>query len=91
MAPPVRTCVGCGRKAPQAELVRFVARAGKLERSRSGGGRGAYLCPQESCFERALRRNGFGRALRVRVAIEPGERPYYTDGDGERQRSIQTQ
>ena len=23
---PIRTCTGCGRKAPQSELIRFVAR-----------------------------------------------------------------
>ena len=27
MSSPTRTCVGCGRKAPQDELIRFVAKA----------------------------------------------------------------
>src|SRR5207248_806893 len=30
MTEPVRTCVGCGRKAPQSELLRFTAQAGAL-------------------------------------------------------------
>ena len=27
---PVRSCIGCGRKAPKDELVRFVAAAGAV-------------------------------------------------------------
>jgi predicted RNA-binding protein YlxR (DUF448 family) len=71
MARPARTCIGCGRRAPQSELVRFVAREGRLQRSRTASGRGAYLCPQESCLRRALERDSFSRALRRPVAIEP--------------------
>jgi predicted RNA-binding protein YlxR (DUF448 family) len=90
MAHPVRTCVGCGRKAPQSELVRYVASGGWLERSPSGPGRGAYLCPQAACLRRAARRSAFSRALRQAVAIRPGEDENYTDGNGERG-PIQTQ
>ena len=41
---PVRTCVGCGRKAPQSELLRFVAKAGALTPGREEPGRGVYTC-----------------------------------------------
>lgn len=91
MAAPVRTCVGCGRKAPQSELLRFVAHEGRLERSSSGGGRGAYLCPQAPCFRRALQRSAFTRALRQAVAIDPAREANYTDPDGERRQRIQAQ
>ena len=42
-AGPVRTCIGCGTRRPQHELVRFAAPAGTLVAGR-GPGRGAYLC-----------------------------------------------
>ncbi len=71
MSDPRRTCVGCGRKAPQGELVRFVAPAGVLERDdeRRLPGRGAYTCRRPSCFEKAESRRAFARTLRRTVTI----------------------
>jgi predicted RNA-binding protein YlxR (DUF448 family) len=67
----IRTCVGCGRKALQRELVRFVAREGELAVDRAGGapGRGVYTCRRLVCFERAESRRAFARVLRRRVAV----------------------
>jgi predicted RNA-binding protein YlxR (DUF448 family) len=68
---PERTCVGCGRKAPQQELARFTAPAGVLEldAGRRLPGRGAYTCRRLSCFERAESRRAFSRTLRRTVTI----------------------
>jgi predicted RNA-binding protein YlxR (DUF448 family) len=67
----VRTCVGCGRKAPQGELVRFVAGNGRLEHDPTGRkpGRGAYTCRRLACFERAASRRAFARTLRRTVTV----------------------
>jgi predicted RNA-binding protein YlxR (DUF448 family) len=62
--------VGCGRKAPKDELVRFVARDGALAVG-DADGRGAYTCHRLSCFERAVSRNAFNRTLRRRVEVPP--------------------
>ena len=63
---PVRTCVGCGRKAPQPGLVRLKADAGSVVIDRAHtGGRGAWLHPAAACLERALQRRVFPRALRA--------------------------
>ena len=74
MSEPTRTCVGCGRKAPQRELVRFAAPTGVLEldAARSLPGRGAYTCPRLSCFERAASRRAFARTLRRTVSVHSG-------------------
>jgi predicted RNA-binding protein YlxR (DUF448 family) len=77
---PVRTCAGCGRKAPQAELVRFVARDGVLTPSAQGEGRGVYTCRRLACFERAQARRAFARTLRRTVRIEPETAGLYTGG-----------
>jgi uncharacterized protein len=63
---PIRTCVGCGGKAAQAELVRLVAEESRVvvDRARRGG-RGAWLHASAPCLERAVKRRAFGRALRV--------------------------
>ena len=68
---PERTCVGCGRKASQAELVRFAAREGALVPGRGEPGRGAYTCRRLACFERAVSRRAFNRVLRLNVTVDP--------------------
>jgi uncharacterized protein len=67
---PLRTCIGCGRKAPKGELLRFVARDGTLVQSATESGRGAYTCPRLACFERAGTRNAFNRTLKRTVRVD---------------------
>ena len=71
MSLPQRTCAGCGRKAPQAELLRFAARDGHLVPGRKEPGRGAYTCPLLPCFERARANRAFNRILRRTVLVDP--------------------
>ena len=78
MSDPVRTCAGCGRKAPQAELVRFVAHDGTLTHSQKGPGRGVYTCRRLACFERARERREFARTLRQTVQVDQGLSRLYT-------------
>ena len=82
MSKPVRTCAGCGRKAAQDQLLRFVARDGTLVRSSKGQGRGVYTCPRLACFERAAERRAFNRTLRQTVRVDPELARLYTDADG---------
>jgi predicted RNA-binding protein YlxR (DUF448 family) len=79
---PLRRCVGCGRRASQRELIRFVARDGELVPAPKGPGRGAYTCPRLSCFERAGADRAFGRTLRQKVNIDPALARLYTDTNG---------
>jgi predicted RNA-binding protein YlxR (DUF448 family) len=76
---PVRTCTGCGRKAPQSELLRFVSVNGALTEGRGLPGRGVYTCRRLSCFERARSRRAFSRVLRRTVRVEPELMRLYTD------------
>lgn len=72
---PQRTCVGCRRIGSKRELVRIVRLpTGGVEVDPTGkkSGRGAYLCPDASCWEAALERRGLDRALKV--VINPEER-----------------
>ena len=78
MSTPVRTCAGCGRKAPKESLVRFVERDGVLTPSERGTGRGVYTCRRLSCFERAAERRAFSRTLRRNVRVEPEVAGIYT-------------
>ena len=78
MSAPVRTCAGCGRKAPRAELLRFVARDGALTHSQRGSGRGVYTCRRLACFERARERHAFHRTLKATVRVDPELARLYT-------------
>ena len=79
---PVRTCVGCGRKAPQSELLRFVAKDGALAHGRREPGRGAYTCRRLACFERAASRRAFARVLHRSVRVDSALAALYTEDDG---------
>jgi predicted RNA-binding protein YlxR (DUF448 family) len=75
---PIRSCAGCGRKAPQGELLRFAAVSGELTPGRTLPGRGVYTCNRLLCFERALAGRGFNRVLRQSVRVDPALRRLYT-------------
>jgi predicted RNA-binding protein YlxR (DUF448 family) len=75
---PIRTCAGCGRRAPKRELVRLVARDGVLVEAEPGApGRGVYTCRRLSCFERAAARRAFARTLRASVHVDPALKRLY--------------
>lgn len=60
-----RTCVGCRRVRPKAELIRLVRRPdGSVGPDAGAPGRGAYVCRDEGeCLARARKR--LARALRA--------------------------
>jgi uncharacterized protein len=75
-APVVRTCVGCRKRAPASELLRFIAARSGAGPANGGfslvpdparrlPGRGAHVHPDPACLALALRRRALGRALRV--------------------------
>jgi predicted RNA-binding protein YlxR (DUF448 family) len=67
---PVRTCAGCGRRAPRGELIRLTAGPGgglAIDVAGRRPGRGAYLCPERRCLESALKRRRLERSLRVHL------------------------
>jgi len=69
---PQRRCVGCGRSAPKRELLRLVHDAGRPvpDPAQRLPGRGAYVCRDEACIERAARRGGLARAFRRPVTVD---------------------
>jgi predicted RNA-binding protein YlxR (DUF448 family) len=75
---PIRSCVGCGRKAPQGQLLRFAAVDGQLVPGTGIAGRGAYTCRRLACFERAVSRRAFNRTLRKTVQIDQKLASLYT-------------
>lgn len=66
---PQRTCIACREVAGKRELVRLVRSPEGAVAVESPGqrlsGRGAYLCHDRSCWERALEGATIGKALRM--------------------------
>ena len=77
-AEPIRSCLGCGRRAPKSELLRFAAVNGRLVAGARVHGRGAYTCRRLACFERAVARRAFNRTLRKTVEVDEALSGLYT-------------
>jgi hypothetical protein len=67
MPGPMRTCIGCRRVRPKKELARLVrGRDGRVivDEGRRAPGRGAYVCREAVCADRALRAGRLGHAFK---------------------------
>ena len=74
---PMRKCLGCGEMFPQKELVRVVKTKIKGEDEESfeisldlvgkKAGRGAYVCRNTACFEKAVKAKRFQKALSCQI------------------------
>lgn len=70
---PMRLCVGCQSMKPKKELIRVVRTPEeKLEIDYTGkkSGRGAYLCPQQSCLENAVKGKRLEKSLKQKISSE---------------------
>ena len=72
MTGPVRTCIGCRQRAAKHELLRVTAgsdpdglAAVVPDPTATAPGRGAHLHPTTECYDLAVRRRAFSRALRL--------------------------
>lgn len=68
---PMRQCVGCGEKKGKKELIRIVcSQEGTIGFDLTGkkNGRGAYICSNASCLEKARKRKALERALKAEVS-----------------------
>ncbi|MCD6286089.1 MAG: YlxR family protein [Anaerolineae bacterium] len=70
---PLRTCVACRETKPKRELVRVVLLPDgtiRVDETGKQNGRGAYLCRQHSCWQKALKQGSLKRALRTQLTPE---------------------
>lgn len=72
MTGPVRTCIGCRGRAAKHELLRVTAGSDRdgqpavvPDPTATAPGRGAHLHPTTECYDLAVRRRAFNRALRL--------------------------
>lgn len=73
---PQRQCVACGQMRAKRELVRVVRTpAGEVRVDPTGkvSGRGAYVCPESGCVDRALREERLARMLERAIPEDVAE------------------
>ena len=67
---PMRKCLGCNEMKPKKELIRAVkSPEGEISLDLTGkkSGRGAYICPDKSCFQKARKAKRLERALEAQI------------------------
>ncbi|MBR7132373.1 MAG: YlxR family protein [Clostridia bacterium] len=68
---PMRMCTGCREMKPKRELVRVVKQTdGAIALDFTGklNGRGAYICKDKTCIEKARKSNALSRAFETKVS-----------------------
>jgi len=71
---PIRKCVGCNERRPKKDLIRIVYNKENeevfLDKSGKASGRGAYICPDNKCLEKARKSRKVDRSLKISISNE---------------------
>ena len=70
---PQRTCTGCGEKKNKNELIRVVKdKEGNISVDRTGraNGRGAYICDNAQCLEKAIKTKRLEKTFETKISEE---------------------
>jgi predicted RNA-binding protein YlxR (DUF448 family) len=70
---PMRMCTGCNEMKPKKELVRIVrSKEGEVSVDLTGKkpGRGAYICRNSECLEKAFKTKRLNRNLEAAISDE---------------------
>ncbi len=70
---PLRKCIGCNELKDKRDLIRVVKpKEGEISLDASGKaqGRGAYVCKNEECMEKAIKRKSLERAFSTKIDEE---------------------
>ena len=69
---PMRRCVACMESKEKDQLIRVALLDGKLvvDKDFNLQARGAYVCKNKACIEKALNKGGFSRSFRTKVSTE---------------------
>ena len=67
---PQRTCIGCKNKKNKTELIRIVCnKEGEvsIDKNERKSGRGAYICDNKECLEKAIKSKSLERAFKRKI------------------------
>lgn len=66
----MRRCLGCMESKPKKELIRIVkTKEGEISLDKTGkkSGRGAYICGNEECLEKAIKAKRIEREFEIEI------------------------
>jgi hypothetical protein len=67
---PMRQCIGCGQMNEKRLMHRVLkTQEGELLLDTTGrkNGRGAYVCPNQECLEKAIKSRGLERSFKMQI------------------------
>lgn len=70
---PQRTCIGCNTQKNKKDLIRIVKdKDGNISIDRTGkaNGRGAYICDNIECLEKAIKSKKLERTFETKISEE---------------------
>lgn len=70
---PLRTCMGCNEKKTKKELIRIVKdKEGNIcvDKTEKKEGRGAYICDNINCLEKAIKTKRLEKVLDTKISEE---------------------
>ena len=70
---PMRKCIGCQEMKSKKEMLRVIRTPEEelvIDTTGRKNGRGAYLCRQSACFEKACKNKGLERSLKAAIPDE---------------------
>lgn len=70
---PERTCIGCNQTKPKKDLIRIVKnKEGSIFIDKTGraNGRGAYICDNTECLEKAIKSKRLERNFETKINDE---------------------
>ncbi|MBU5669073.1 YlxR family protein [Peptoniphilus sp. MSJ-1] len=73
---PMRTCIGCREQKPKKDLIRVVKNKEDeifIDKTGKANGRGAYICNDKNCLEKAVKSKALNRAFSTEISKETYE------------------
>jgi hypothetical protein len=70
---PLRKCVACNENKPKKELIRIVKNNENfvdVDLTGKKNGRGAYICSNKECLDKAMKSKRLSRALEIEIPEE---------------------
>lgn len=70
---PLRQCVGCGEMKGKKDMIRVLKSAENefcLDSTGKKNGRGAYICKNKECLQKAIKNKGLERSFKMSIPAE---------------------
>lgn len=70
---PLRQCIGCGEMKSKKEMIRVLRTVDQqfiLDATGRKNGRGAYICPEMECLQKAIKSKGLERSFKMAIPKE---------------------